>query len=222
MSWFIRRATCRNLKPFTSDNSRPFALGGALQTKLREVARFDGCPRLQLEVQAAGLAARAALRLQMCMPVPPPSGATLPPAAAHQAASHHAAAPCSPAAAVFTPPLPQSAQAAPPVSVGSKRRAGSPQDGGSPRGAAQKAKLDPLAWASAEAVPFDPWLVLEAHQVAADRAARDQRQPQPSVQRMDGIGGGVGGGPKAAHFLAGAVRRPRGHLLYATPQQEDR
>ena len=53
-------------------------------------------------------------------------------------------------------PLP----ATPSAAAGGKRRAQSPQGGGSPRGAAQKAKLDPLAWASAEAVPLE--LALQA------------------------------------------------------------
>jgi hypothetical protein len=178
------------------------------------VALYDGCSALQLEVQAAGLAARTALRLQTCMPVPPPGGATLPPAAAHKPPAAHASAPNSPAGVGH---MASSLQPEAPAAVGSKRRATSPQGGGSPRGAAQKAKLDPLAWASVEAVPFDPWLVLEAHQVAADRAALEQ----PPAQRGGGIGG-TGTGPKAAHFLAGAVRRPRGHLLYAAPPQDDR
>lgn len=211
------------------------------------MAQFDGCGRLQLEVAAEEPAARTALRLQTCLPVPPPPGPTLPPAAPHgppasgtqPAADMRASCAGSPQANALVPePAAQesaarspaqlqmhSPQPPSPATAQRKRRAGSAEACGSPRGAAKKAKLDPFAWAAVEAVPFDPWLVPEAHasaRAAAERAASEQRRERlQGSDPADGLCGGVSGGPLVAHWLAGAVRRPRKRLTYAPQQQHD-
>ena len=106
--------------------------------------------------------------------------------------------------------------------AGSLKRSGSPRSPGGLRGAAKRAKLDPGAWAAAEAVAYDPWVVPEAHAAAAQRAAGDRKEKGRADAGGTGKSDGSGpAGPAVAHWLAGAVRRPRVRLAYAAVRAED-
>lgn len=64
--------------------------------------------------------------------------------------------------------------------------------------------------------------VPEAHEAARGAArAAAERQRDDHKDRLPGMGG-AGAGPQAAHWLAGAVRRPRGGLTYAPQEAADK
>ncbi len=188
------------------------------QTKLREVAQFAGCSRLQLDAAAAEPPARAALRLQTCLPVALPPGAALPPAGPERRPAAGAAAARAEAADPFASPQAGGQPISPRDAAANRNSADRPPR--SPRGAAKRAKLDPGAWAAAEAVLIDPWGVPEAHEAAraAARAAKEGFRDREEGFSRDRLPVGAGAGPPAAHWLAGAVRRPRAGLTYA-PQE---
>lgn len=186
-----------------------------MQTKLREVAQFAGCSRLQLDAAAAEPPARAALRLQTCLPVALPPGAALPPAGPDR---RPAAAARVEAADTSASPQAGGQPISPRDAAANRNSADRPPR--SPRGAAKRAKLDPGAWAAAEAVLIDPWVVPEAHEAAraAARAAKERFRDREEGFSQDRLPVGAGAGPPAAHWLAGAVRWPRAGLTYA-PQE---